>query len=60
KLDSSNLLRIRQLHGESHSIATFYDNVTRNDNGMYPNNIFSIMIANENRPLGEIVIKRNY
>lgn len=54
---SDNLLLIRQLHGESYIINTFFDNVTRNDNGIYPNNIFSIMVANENRPLGEITIK---
>jgi hypothetical protein len=27
---------------------------------MYPNNIFSIMILNENHPRGEITIKRNF
>ncbi len=57
---SDNLLRIRQLHAESSIINRFFDNVTQNDNGVYPNNIFSIMIANENRPTGEITIKRNY
>jgi hypothetical protein len=57
---SDNLLRIRQLLDESSVISTFFDNVTSNDNGMYPNNIFSIMILNENHPTGEITIKRNF
>jgi Dolichyl-phosphate-mannose-protein mannosyltransferase len=57
---SDNLLHIRQLHDESSVISTFFDNVTSNDNGIYPNNIFSIMILNENHPRGEITIKRNF
>jgi hypothetical protein len=57
---SDNLFRIRQLHDESSVISTFFDNVTSNDNGMYPNNIFSIMILNENHPVGVITIKRNF
>jgi len=59
-VESDNLLRIRQLHGESNVSATFFDNVTSKNNGIYPNNIFSIMIANENHPRGEIIIKRNF
>jgi hypothetical protein len=57
---SDNLLRIRQLHDESSIISTFFDNVTSSDNGIYPNNVFSIMILNENHPRGEVVIKRNF
>jgi len=60
KVKSDNLLRIRQLHNESSVISTFFDNVTSLDNGIYPNDIFSIMILNENHPLGKIVIKRNF
>jgi len=60
KVPSDNLLTIRQIHGESITTATFFDNVTSNDNGIYPNNIFSIMINNENHPRGEIIIKRNF
>ncbi len=59
-VESDNLLRIRQLHDESITISAFFDNVTGNDNGMYPNNIFSIMILNENRPTGDVVIKSNF
>ena len=54
---SNNLLHIRQLHDESRIISTFFDNVTSHDNGIYPNNIFSIMILNENHPMGEVVIR---
>lgn len=59
-IESDNLLQIRQLHDESAVIATFFDNVTSNDNGIYPNNIFSIMILNENHPTGQVVIKKNF
>jgi hypothetical protein len=59
-VQSDNLLRIRQLHDESSIMSKFFDNVTSKDNGMYPNNIFSIMILNENHPTGEITIKRNF
>jgi Dolichyl-phosphate-mannose-protein mannosyltransferase len=57
---SDNLIDIRQLHDESSIISTFFDNVTSKDNGIYPNNIFSIMILNENHPTGEVVIRRNF
>ncbi|HXW11964.1 MAG TPA: hypothetical protein VD694_04320 [Nitrososphaeraceae archaeon] len=59
-VESDNLLDIKQLHDESSIITTFFDNVTSNDNGVYPNNIFSIMINNENHPTGEVVIRRNF
>lgn len=60
KVKSDNFDRIKELHNQSRIIATFFDNVTSNDNGVYPNNIFSIMILNENHPTGKVVIKRNY
>lgn len=59
-VQSDNLLHIKQLRNESRLVSTFFDNVTSNDNGIYPNNIFSIMILNENHPRGEITVKRNY
>ena len=59
-VQSDNLVRIKQLIGESRVVSTFFDNVTSYDNGIYPNNIFSIMILNENHPTGDVVIKRNY
>jgi len=60
KVKSDHLLRIRQLHNESMINSTFFDNVTSSNNGIYPNNIFSIMILNENHPTGKVVIKRNF
>jgi dolichyl-phosphate-mannose-protein mannosyltransferase len=60
KVKSDNLLRIKQLYNESSINFTFFDNVTSGDNGVYPNNIFSIMILNENHPTGKVVIKRNF
>ena len=60
KVKSDNLPRIKQLYNESSINFTFFDNVTSGDNGVYPNNIFSIMILNENHPTGKVVIKRNF
>ena len=60
KVKSDNLGHIKQLYGESSVTGTFFDNVTSGDNGVYPNNIFSIMILNENHPTGKVVIKRNF
>jgi len=60
KVKSDNLPRIKQLDNESSIKATFFDNVTSGDNGVYPNNILSIMILNENHPTGKVVIKRNF
>jgi len=60
KVKSDNLVRIKQLFNESTINSTFYDNVTSSDNGIYPNNIFSIMILNENHPTGKVEIKRNF
>ena len=53
KVKSDNFVRIRGLNNQSSIKATFLDNVTANDNGVYPNNIFSIMILNENHPTGK-------
>jgi len=60
KVKSNNLVHIKQLFNESTVISTFYDNVTSRDNGVYPNNIFSIMILNENHPTGKVEIKKNF
>jgi len=60
KVKSDNLGHIKQLYGESSVTGTFFDNVTSGDNGVYPNNIFSIMILNENHPTGKVVVKRNF
>jgi Dolichyl-phosphate-mannose-protein mannosyltransferase len=60
KVKSDNLPLIKQLYNESSINSTFFDNVTSGDNGIYPNNIFSIMILNENHPTGKVVIKRNF
>jgi len=60
KVKSDNLVRIKQLFNESTITSTFYDNVTSRDNGVYPNNIFSIMILNENHPTGTVEIKKNF
>jgi hypothetical protein len=60
KVKSDNLPIIKQLYNESSTKATFFDNVTSGDNDVYPNNILSIMILNENHPTGKVVIKRNF
>jgi 4-amino-4-deoxy-L-arabinose transferase-like glycosyltransferase len=60
KVKSINLPLIKQLYNESSINSTFFDNVTSGDNGVYPNNIFSIMILNENHPTGKVIIKRNF
>lgn len=60
KEKSDNLAHLIDLHNKSHVVSTFMDNVTSNDNNKYPNNIFSIMILNENHPTGKIIIRRNY
>jgi Dolichyl-phosphate-mannose-protein mannosyltransferase len=60
RVKSDNFDQIRKLHNQSTIKATFFDNVTSTDNGIYPNNIFSIMILNENHPTGKVIIKRNY
>jgi hypothetical protein len=60
KVKSDNLRHIKELSNESSIKATFFDNVTSGDNGVYPNNILSIMILNENHPTGKVVIKRNF
>jgi hypothetical protein len=57
---SDNFLHIKQLYNESSINSTFFDNVTSGDNGVYPNDIFSIMILNENHPTGKVVIRRNF
>ena len=60
KVQSNSLYQIKKLHDESAIRSTFIDNVTSADDGRYPNNIFSIMILNENHPVGQVVIKRNF
>ena len=56
----NNIRHIREIHHESPVSDAFFDNVTRNDNGIYPNNIYSIMILNENYPTGSVKIRKNF
>ena len=60
KSKSKNLAELNELHNASRLVSTFVDNVTSNNNNQYPNNIFSIMILNENHPTGKVEIRRNY
>ena len=55
-----NVLRIRQLHDESPVTDTLFNNVSRKDNGVYPNNIYSIMTVNERYPSGLVVIRKHF
>jgi hypothetical protein len=60
KVQSNNLIQIRKINDEARINSTFFDNVTMADNNRYPGNIFSIMILNENHPIGQVKIKSNY
>ena len=60
KLKSDNLHKIKELHNQSNVIDTFTDNVTSHTTSTYPYNTLPIMILNENRPTGKVVIKSNY
>jgi hypothetical protein len=55
-----NIREIRSIHNNSTVVGTFLDNVTSYNNGKYPYNIMSIMILNENHPVGEVILRRNY
>jgi hypothetical protein len=55
-----NIQEIRSIHDNSTIVGTFLDNVTSYNNGKYPYNIMSIMILNENHPVGEVTLRRNY
>jgi hypothetical protein len=55
-----NIREIRSIHNNSTVVGTFMDNVTSYNNGKYPYNIMSIMILNENHPVGEVILRRNY
>jgi hypothetical protein len=55
-----NIREIRSIHDNSTIVGSFLDNVTSYDNGKYPYNIMSIMILNENHPVGEVTLRRNY
>jgi len=55
-----NVLRIRQLHDESPVTDTLFNNVSRKHNGVYPNNIYSIMTVNERYPSGLVVIRKHF
>ena len=55
-----NIREIRSIHDNSTVVGSFLDNVTSYDNGKYPYNIMSIMILNENHPVGEVTLRRNY
>jgi hypothetical protein len=55
-----NIREIRSIHDNSTVVGTYLDNVTSYDNGKYPYNIMSIMILNENHPVGEVTLRKNY
>lgn len=59
-IKGQNIQEIRLKHENSTLIGSFLDNVTRYDNGQYPYNIMSIMILNENHPVGKVSIRRAY
>ena len=59
-LRGENIKEIRSMHNNSTIVGTYLDNVTKYDNGQYPYNIMSIMILNENHPVGEVQLRRNY
>lgn len=59
-IKGQNFQEIRLKHENSTLIGSFLDNVTRYDNGQYPYNIMSIMILNENHPVGKVSIRRAY
>jgi hypothetical protein len=60
KINSENLMHIREVQNNSKVIATFVDNVTSYTRNTYPYNTLPIMISNEDHPIGKVVIKRNY
>ena len=60
KINSENLMQIREVQNKSKEIATFVDNVTSYTRNTYPYNTLPIMISNEDHPIGKVVIKRNY
>jgi len=59
-IKGQNIQEIRLKHENSTLIGSFLDNVTRYDNVQYPYNIMSIMILNENHPVGKVSIRRAY
>jgi hypothetical protein len=59
-LRGQNIMQIKSMHNDSTIVGTYLDNVTRYDNGQYPYNIMSIMILNENHPVGVVQLRRNY
>jgi dolichyl-phosphate-mannose-protein mannosyltransferase len=59
-LRGQNIMQIKSMHNDSTIVGTYLDNVTKYDNGQYPYNIMSIMVLNENHPVGVVQLRRNY
>jgi hypothetical protein len=60
KINSENLIKIREIHNNSVEIASFIDNVTSHTTDSYPYNTLPIMISNEGHPTGKVAIRKNY
>jgi hypothetical protein len=60
KINSDNLIKIREMHNSSVQIASFMDNVTKRTTDSYPYNALPIMISNEGHPTGKVEIRKNY